>query len=94
MRFCRNTVTAINDFQSPEFVGFLEQLTGFRNLIPDKPLTASGLHPGLKGGFLNVHGDFTTHYVNNNLRRRVNVLLYLNKDWKEEYGGAPGSLVE
>ena len=33
-----------------------------------------------------MHADFSYH---NGLRldRRINVLIYLNKDWKEEYGG-------
>ena len=39
-----------------------------------------------KGGFLKVHSDFNLH-PQLNLNRRLNLLLYLNKDWKEEWGG-------
>jgi Rps23 Pro-64 3,4-dihydroxylase Tpa1-like proline 4-hydroxylase len=33
-----------------------------------------------------VHADFNRH-EKLNLDRRLNLLLYLNRDWKEEYGG-------
>ena len=34
-----------------------------------------------------MHADFTTHHVHQHWRRRVNLLLYLNRDWKPEWGG-------
>ena len=40
-----------------------------------------------RGGFLNIHADFTVHPHNRNWQRRANILLYLNEDWKPEYGG-------
>ncbi|MHB1424845.1 MAG: 2OG-Fe(II) oxygenase [Gemmataceae bacterium] len=40
-----------------------------------------------RGGFLNIHADFTAHPHHRLWRRRVNVLLYLNENWPEEYGG-------
>jgi hypothetical protein len=40
----------------------------------------------LPGGLLKVHADFNIHH-RTNLDRRLNVIVYLNKDWKEEYGG-------
>ena len=39
------------------------------------------------GGYLNVHADFTVHPIRRDLRRRVNLLVYLNDDWKDEYEG-------
>ncbi len=39
-----------------------------------------------KGGFLKIHSD-TNFHPNFNLDRRLNWLIYLNKNWKEEYGG-------
>ena len=39
-----------------------------------------------KNGFLNIHADFNKHPTLD-LDRRLNVLIYLNKNWKESYGG-------
>ena len=54
--------------------------------MPDPHLSGGGLHEIKKGGILKVHTDFNKH-PKNNLDRRVNVLIYLNKNWKKEYNG-------
>ena len=72
---------------SDRFVKWLEQLTGINGLHADEMLEGGGLHQSLKGGFLNIHADFTVHPHKRNWQRRVNVLVYLNEDWKDEYGG-------
>tara|TARA_B100001059_G_C17762049_1_gene543436 strand:- start:255 stop:1073 length:819 start_codon:yes stop_codon:yes gene_type:complete len=69
------------------FLDFLQKLTGIKQrLIPDPYLFGAGLHEIKKGGFLKIHSDFNVH-PQLNLNRRLNLLLYLNKDWKEEWGG-------
>jgi len=73
-------------FNSRPMLDFLEELTGIQGLIPDPYFIGGGLHQILPGGFLEVHADFNRH-TKLNLDRRLNVLLYLNQDWKEEYGG-------
>ncbi len=65
---------------------FLEALTGIPGIIPDPYYIGGGLHQIKPGGKLAVHADFN-HHTKLNLERRINVLIYLNKDWKEEYGG-------
>jgi Rps23 Pro-64 3,4-dihydroxylase Tpa1-like proline 4-hydroxylase len=55
-------------------------------LLPDPYYTGGGLHQIRPGGLLEVHADFSYH-TKLRLDRRINVLIYLNKDWKEEYGG-------
>jgi hypothetical protein len=65
---------------------FLEILTGIKGVIPDPYFEGGGLHQIVPGGKLAVHADFNKH-PRLNLDRRINVLIYLNKDWKEEYGG-------
>jgi len=72
---------------SPRFVAFVGELIGVQNLLPDPTLEGGGLHQSTTGGFLNVHADFTVHPHNRRLQRRANILLYLNPDWKPEYGG-------
>ena len=81
-----NTRQFIHVLNSKPFLEFLEELTGIRELIPDPKLVGGGLHQILKGGLLKVHADFMKH-PHTHLERRLNVLIYLNKDWKEEYGG-------
>lgn len=69
-----------------EITGFLETLTGISGLIPDPQLAGGGLHELRNTGFLNVHADFNYH-PKLKLDRRINLLLYLNKDWEEDFGG-------
>ena len=68
------------------FLDFLSAVTGIPNLISDPRFDGGGLHQIVRGGKLGVHADFNRHRVYN-LDRRLNLLLYLNKDWREEYGG-------
>jgi Rps23 Pro-64 3,4-dihydroxylase Tpa1-like proline 4-hydroxylase len=65
---------------------FLETLTGIQGVLPDPHYAGGGLHQIRPGGLLEVHADFSYH-KGLRLDRRINVLIYLNKDWKEEYGG-------
>ncbi|MGF1491797.1 MAG: 2OG-Fe(II) oxygenase [Microcoleaceae cyanobacterium] len=71
---------------SGTFMEFLEKLTGIDGIIPDPHFVGGGLHQIEPGGFLKIHADFNR---NKRLRldRRLNLLIYLNKDWQEEYGG-------
>ena len=75
------------EFVSGEFVDFLTKLTGIEHLLPDWSMDGGGLHQTLRGGHLNVHADFTTHHVNRNWLRRINILLYLNEEWDDDWGG-------
>jgi len=75
------------EFDSAAFIDFLESLTGIDGLIPDPHFVGGGLHQIERGGHLKVHADFNRH-PRTRLERRLNVLLYLNRDWKQEYGGA------
>lgn len=65
---------------------FLETLTGISGIIPDPYYVGGGLHQIKPGGKLAIHADFNKH-TQLKLDRRLNVLIYLNKDWKEEFGG-------
>jgi Rps23 Pro-64 3,4-dihydroxylase Tpa1-like proline 4-hydroxylase len=68
------------------FLDFLSSVTGIDNLIPDPRFEGGGLHQIVRGGKLGIHADFNKHR-DYGLDRRINLLLYLNKNWKEEYGG-------
>jgi hypothetical protein len=71
---------------SSVFLKFLEVLTSIPHLIPDPHFEGGGHHEILPGGFLKIHADFNIHGMTR-LDRRLNVLVYLNKDWDESYGG-------
>ncbi len=73
-------------FNSNAIVTLLESLTTIPSLIPDPHFSGGGFHETSKGGKLGIHADFR---VNDKLHinRRINMIIYLNKNWKEEYGG-------
>jgi hypothetical protein len=69
------------------FLLFLRLLTGIDKLIADPYFIEGGYHCVGDEGRLGVHADFSHHsYLG--FERRLNLLLYLNEDWKPEYGGA------
>ena len=65
---------------------FLEGITNMQGLLPDPYFAGGGFHEISSGGLLGIHADFR---VNEGLQliRRVNVLIYLNKNWQDAYGG-------
>ncbi len=71
---------------SSTFIQFLEKLTGIPGIIPDPHFQGGGLHQIEPGGYLKLHVDFNRH-KKLNLDRRLNLLIYLNKNWQEDYGG-------
>lgn len=72
---------------SPTFVNFLQELTGIPDLITDDDFHGGGVHMIPNGGKLGVHIDFSRAIFDNSKYRRLNALLYMNKDWAEEYNG-------
>ena len=68
------------------FIEFIEKLSGISGLIPDPHLTGGGLHQIMPGGKLSLHVDFNK-YKRKNLERRLNILVYLNDNWEDSYGG-------
>ena len=72
---------------SIKFLQFLQKITSIEEkLIIDKELNGGGLHEIKSGGMLKIHTDFNKHPTLD-LDRRVNVLIYLNKNWEKSYGG-------
>jgi hypothetical protein len=73
-------------FNSAPFLRFLEALTGIPRLLPDPYFDGGGLHQIQAGGKLGVHADFSRQPTLK-LQRRLNILIYLNKEWETSYGG-------
>jgi Rps23 Pro-64 3,4-dihydroxylase Tpa1-like proline 4-hydroxylase len=80
-------IKKLNDlFASQEFIDTFAELFKIPNLIADPDLNGGGIHETNSGGHLDVHVDFN-FLKDKQWHRRMNLLLYFNKDWKEEYGG-------
>ena len=81
--YIHNVLCALN---SAQFLRFLEEMTGIDGLIPDPHYVGGGLHETSRGGHLSIHADFN---VQQKLKviRRLNLILYLNEEWRDEYGG-------
>lgn len=81
------------ELMSPASCARLSELVGI-DLLPDpwfldgpeRPQLGGGLHEIHPGGLLKVHVDFEAHP--SGLRRVANLLIYLNREWRVEWGGA------
>ena len=73
-------------FNSSPILQFLEGLTAIDSLMGDPYFTGGGFHEILRNGKLGIHADFRIN-EQLHLRRRINILIYLNKDWSSDYGG-------
>jgi hypothetical protein len=82
--YCRR---AFDFFNSQPFLQFLEGLSSIEALLPDPYFVGGGFHEISRGGKLGIHADFRINEMLN-LSRRMNVIVYLNEDWKDEYQGA------
>ncbi|MCV9389476.1 2OG-Fe(II) oxygenase [Reichenbachiella ulvae] len=85
-RFGPKTKAFMHYLNSEPFLNFLAEVSGIDKLIPDPYFEGAGCHQIEPGGMLKVHADFNKNrYLG--LDRRLNFLIYLNKDWDESYGG-------
>jgi hypothetical protein len=75
----------VDALSTPKACKAIGSLVGIDGLIPDPNLFGAGLHCIPSGGFLKMHVDFNRHP--NGWHRRVNLLVYLNLEWKERWGG-------
>ena len=91
--YCRDTdviqpllLSMFYELSSPPFLRFLESVTGIEGIIPDPYYDGGGLHCSGPAGVLVPHTDFH-HAGRLKLYRRLNLLLYLNPEWQESFGG-------
>lgn len=83
----KNCNEIIDELGSREFIENLEKWTGLKNIFLDTELMGGGLQQSLNGGSLNMHTDFTSHITKKSWRRVLNLLIYFNKNWLDEYKG-------
>jgi Rps23 Pro-64 3,4-dihydroxylase Tpa1-like proline 4-hydroxylase len=79
--------TFYNFINSKPFLDKLSDLTGVADLIADETLFGGGTHENLDGQYLDTHIDFNID-ERRMLHRRLNLLIYLNKEWEESWGGS------
>ncbi len=83
----QKTRDLINFLNSKKFIYNLEKLTGIQNLISDPGLEGGGIHVTKKNGYLKVHSDFESHIINKTWERKINLLIYFNKGFGDDYNG-------
>jgi Rps23 Pro-64 3,4-dihydroxylase Tpa1-like proline 4-hydroxylase len=80
-------IAALNDaLRAPEFLDILSEAFEIPKLLADDALVGGGIHQTGPRGHLDVHVDFN-YIEDRQLHRRLNILIYFNKDWKPAWGG-------
>jgi hypothetical protein len=77
------TRTFLYHLTSPPMIRAVEKITGIQGMVADP---APGLHLAYRGGWLGIHAD-TNFHAGTDLQRRLNLFIYLNRDWQEQYNG-------
>lgn len=86
MHLPRHAARIVGDLDHPTFCDDLSDMLGIAGLQPDPTHEGGGVHVHTTGGSLGVHADFNQHPATG-LHRRLNLLLYLNRDWDPAWGG-------
>lgn len=73
--------------KSETFLRLMSDLTGVPDLLPDINMYGGGTHENRHGQELDAHIDFN-YDPPTKLHRRLNLLVYLNKEWDESWGGS------
>ena len=71
---------------APDTLEMLSYVFDLPNLLADEELVGGGIHQTGPRGHLDVHIDFN-YIETRGLHRRLNILIYFNKDWDPEWGG-------
>ena len=88
-KFPKNIYKAATYLVNQEFTGYLQQLTQQKDLMPDFGLHGGGIHMHKTGDYLNTRLDYNIH-PKLDMKRKLNLIVYLNPNWQESWGGNLG----
>jgi hypothetical protein len=74
-------------FQSEPFVELMRSVASMPDLEIDEHLHGAGLHYHPAGSKLAMHLDYSIHPITGK-ERRVNLIVYMNPNWQDEWNGA------
>ncbi|WP_342354403.1 2OG-Fe(II) oxygenase, partial [Pandoraea apista] len=86
--FPSDSYKAFKYLNSREFISLLEAAVGVP-LFADEGLHGGGWHMHAAGGNLNPHLDYSIH-PKLGLQRKLNIIIYLSEEMREDYGGHLG----
>lgn len=75
-----------NELESTELIDIITKISGIQNLEKDPHRHGAGLHFHPPYGRLEMHLDYSIHPITQK-ERRLNLLIYMNKDWKDSWNG-------
>lgn len=84
--FPAKTYQAFTLMNTPGFVEKIKLITGIPDLVADYGMHGGGWHMHTRGGKLNMHKDYSIH-PKLGMERRINIIIYMTPDWKEEWNG-------
>ena len=85
-KFPKSIYKTIFKLTNGDFLDALSELLG-KKIWADYGLNGGGIHAMGRGGKLNPHLDYNIH-PKLGLQRKINLIIYLSKDWNPEWGGA------
>lgn len=89
--FPESVAQAFHMMNSSQFLKYIEEMTGFKNVVVDEMGWGAGIHATSKGGYLAVHHDFnvlpTSFSSELQMERVLNIIVYLKPDNISATGG-------
>lgn len=70
-----------------EIISLFSDLSGIKDLEYDPYLHGAGLHAHPRYGRLNLHLDYEKHPHLQDKERRLNIILFLSQNWKDDWKG-------
>lgn len=83
-----SVVNVFNTLSHSKVIEKISKVFGIPNLEYDPYMNGAGLHYHPRNGRLNMHLDYEQHPILKDKQRRLNIIFYLNEEWKKEWNGS------